>query len=144
MSAGKRRISSFTVNVLRGRAPTPTGSSTQGFPPMFACETAARIASVCGFVAVPTFTRRPSITDVNCDASPMSSTIAYAAPSAFSARAVESAATAFVMHCTRGPFARSASSASAAVFSTPAAVTPVFCSGCFFLRMISSSSAKSA
>ena len=106
---------------------------------MFACDTAARIASVCAFVTVPVFTRRLSASFTNGGTSLMSSTIADDPPSASSAFAEKYAATCPLRQWTSGRFARSAASASAAVFRTDAGVTPVFFSGAFFLRTIISS-----
>ena len=137
-------MSSFVANVRSGSAPMPDGTSTHGRAALFACDTAARIASVCAFVTVPMFTSRPSAVRASPVASPMSSTTIGDAPAANSAFASCAAPARLVMHSIKGFFARSASSASAVVFRTDSAVTPVRCSGVFFLRMISSSGENSS
>ena len=122
----------------------PAGTSTHGRAALFACDTAARIASVCGFVTVPMFTSSPSATRASCVASPMSSITIGDAPAANSAFAACVEPARLVRHSIKGFFARNASSAPAVVFKTDSGVTPVRSSGVFFLRMINSSGEKSS
>ncbi len=144
ITAGKRRMSSFVANVRSGSAPMPAGTSTHGRAALFACDTAARIDSVCGFVTEPMLTRSPSVVRASCVASPMSSTTTGEAPAANSAFAACVAPARLARHSTKGFLARSVSNASAVVFSIDSAVTPVRISGVFFLRTISSSGEKSS
>ena len=74
-----------------------------------AARAASSIASRVSAYGVPTLTSTPPATPANAPASPGTSTIAGAAPTASSTLAVNGATTMLVRHCTSGPCARTAS-----------------------------------